>query len=83
MKGLVAKSKFKDKGNVYIYTNANQTVPTEKDYKYKLKLIKDFDKDVNNDKYGVEYTMQDKDGNKEKKETTITVISYTEKEEKK
>jgi hypothetical protein len=83
LKGLVAKSKFKDKGNVYIYTNANQTVPTEKDYKYKLKLLKDFDKDVNNDKYGVEYTMQDKDGNKEKKETTITVISYTEKEEKK
>ena len=83
LKGLVAKSKFKDKGNVYIYTNANQTVPTEKDYKYKLKLLRDFDKDVNNDKYGVEYIMQDKDGNKEKKETTIIVTSYGEKEEKK
>ena len=83
LKGLVAKSKFKDKGNVYIYTNANQIVPTEKDYKYKLKLLRDFDKDVNNDKYGVEYIMQDKDGNKEKKETTIIVTSYGEKEEKK
>ena len=86
LKGLVAKSKFKDKGNVYIYTNSDKTIPTEKDYKYKLKLLKDFDKDTNDNRYGVEYTKVTKDGEKETKETKeqeIIVTSYGEKKEKK
>jgi hypothetical protein len=85
LKGLVAKSKFKDRGNVYIYTNGDKTIPTEKDYKYKFKLIKDFDKDSNNDRYGVEYTEKGEKNKKEeiKKETVITVTSYGEKKEKK
>lgn len=86
LKGLVAKSKFKDKGNVYIYTNADKTIPTEKDYKYKLKLLKDFDKDTNDNRYGVEYTKVTKDGEKETKEQgeqEIIVTSYGEKKEKK
>jgi hypothetical protein len=86
LKGLVAKSKFKDKGNVYIYTNADKTIPTEKDYKYKLKLLKDFNKDTNDNRYGVEYTKVTKDGEKETKEQgeqEIIVTSYGEKKEKK
>ena len=86
LKGLVAKSKFKDKGNVYIYTNGDKTIPTEKDYKYKLKLLKDFDKDTNDNRYGVEYTKVNKDGKKQTKETkeqAIIVTSYGEKKEKK
>ena len=86
LKGLVAKSKFKDKGNVYIYTNGDKTIPTEKDYEYKLKLLKDFDKDTNDNRYGVEYTKVVKDGEKETKETKeqeIIVTSYGEKKEKK
>jgi hypothetical protein len=83
LKGLVAKSKFKDKGNVYIYTNADKTIPTEKDYKYKLKLLKDFDKDTNDNRYGVEYTEVTKDGEKQTKEQEIIVTSYGEKKEKK
>lgn len=81
LKGLVAKSKFKNKGNVYIYTNGDKTIPTEKDYKYKFKLIKDFDKDTNDNRYGVEYTEKGEKNKKEevKKEMAITVNSYGEK----
>ncbi len=84
LNGLVAKSKFNDKGTVYIYTNGNKTIPTSDNYKFKFKLVKDFNKDVGNDKYGVEYFKKSKDGKKrEKEEIEIIVASYGDEKEKK
>jgi hypothetical protein len=47
--------------------------------------LKDFDKDTNDNRYGVEYTEKKQKNKKEevKEETLITVISYGEKKEKK
>ena len=83
LKGLVAKPKFKDNGKVYVYTNLDNTVPTEKDYKHKLLLIKDYNKDVGNDRYGVEYKIKAQGNKKDTVEMIIQVVDYGNKKNKK
>lgn len=83
LKGLVAKPKFKDNGKVYVYTNLDKTVPTEKEYKYKLLLLMDYNKDVGNDRYGVGYNIKSQDGTIQNKEMIIQIVDYGDKKNKK
>lgn len=75
IRGLVSKTKISDP-SIYIYTNGNKEKPTESNYKYKYKLIRDYNKDGRNDEYSV--VLVEKDGKRpnEKEEVRIKVTDY-------